>query len=86
MSARTHDAYYMTKGERGLTIRALRYYIHEQQVMIQEARLKYPKHTGKDQEIFADHKQHHEQAIDAAENLIARYTSGTIKHDPQGAE
>lgn len=78
MSNRTYDPCYLAKGERALIMRALRFFMHEQQVMISQSYEKY----GKKSEVFADHKQHHEKQIEAAGRLFDRFRDHSITQDP----
>lgn len=70
------DLCYLSKGERALILRALKVFNAHQQRMISDACLLYKK---KRPEVFADHKQHHEAAINSADDLIDRIRSGSIK-------
>lgn len=89
-SNRTHDAAYLSKGERALIVRSLKHFVHDQQQMIQGAYLVYispysktkagPSQKNKD--IFADHKQHHEKQIKAAGDLLDRFHQRTIGINP----
>lgn len=58
----------LSKGERALVMRALRFFMHEHQVLIGAARKKYERRP----EVAADHARHHQQQIDAAEKLFER--------------
>lgn len=78
MSARTYRAAYLAKGERALLVRALRFFMHEQQQLITQAHQKYSQQSG----ILADVKQHHQKQIDAAAALFERFRTGAINQDP----
>lgn len=77
MSTRPMD---LTRGERALLMRALREYASARQQLISAAHAKYARTKP---EVFADHRRHHQQQIDAADRLIERLrraiTSGEIK-------
>lgn len=79
MSNRSYKAAYLAKGERALVVRALRFFMHEQQVMIQQAQEKY---AAKQPAVFADHQQHHQKQIDAAAALFERFRTNSINADP----
>lgn len=78
MSNRTYKPAYLAQGERALIVRALRFFMHEQQVLITQARAKYAKRP----DTLADHVEHSQKQIVAAEALFERFRSGGVNQEP----
>jgi hypothetical protein len=78
---------YFRRGEQDLLLRALQYYVKSHQEMIQAAYVKYigPGEGTKNataRAIFEDHKQHHNKAIKAADDLLDRFRNRDIFKEP----
>lgn len=78
MSNRRYKAAYLAQGERALVMRALRFFMHEHQVLIGQAKEKYAKRPL----VRDDHVQHSEKQIAVAEALFERFRSGGVNQEP----
>lgn len=78
-SNRGYEAAYLSKGERALIVRALRFFMSAQQQMISESAQKYRE---KNPQLFASHQRTHQQQIEAAGALFERFRTLDYRKNP----